>query len=105
MFTVTSIHAADIDAQRLSAVVSDYMALEQARIFRQLFLMRFGPLAIVFGIAGLGLHWMPTVVAEASVAVCIAIAACAWIAELRCDWRLSKRLEELPATAGPSSPT
>src|SRR5215216_5011454 len=103
MFTVTSIRGSDVDPQQLSAVMSDYMALEKARIYRQLFLTRFGALAIVFGIAGLRLHWMPVVATWASVAFCIVVAACAWLAELRCDWKLSKRLQGLPCTARPSS--
>jgi hypothetical protein len=103
MFSVTSIHGADVDPQHLSAVMSDYMALEQARIYRRLFSTRFGVLAIVFAIVGLGLHWMPATAAWGSVGICLAVAAYAWVAELRCDWKLSKTLEAIPGTAQPPS--
>ena len=103
MFTVTSIDAADIDPHRLSAVMSDYVALEEARTYRHLFCTRFGGLAILFAIAGLGLHWMPVIAAWGSVAVCLAVIACAWVAELRCDWKLAKALEGLPTVTVPSA--
>src|SRR5215204_4085674 len=105
MFTVTSIQAADIDPHRLSAVMSDYMALEQARIYRHLFCTRFGGLAILFAIAGLGLHWMPVIAAWGSVAVCLVVVACACAAEWRCDWKLAKALEELPTVTATSAVT
>jgi Flp pilus assembly protein TadB len=107
MHTVTSFHAADIEPGQLSAVMADYFALERARIYRRLCVTRFGILAVVLGIAGFGLRWLPPVASWVGVALCTVPATWAWIAEMRYDWRLARRLRELPERAtqvGPAGP-
>ena len=96
MHTVTSFHGSDVRPDQISAVMSDYVALEQARIYRRLFATRFGILACVLGTIGFGFHWLPPLASWLSVAVCAIVPSLAWVAELRCDWRLAKRLSELP---------
>jgi hypothetical protein len=101
MLTVTSFESSHLDADQLNAVMAAYLKVEEARVYRQLFLTRFGILAVMFGIAGFGLHLMrlhlmPPAASWISVAACVALPFCAWIAELRCDRMLGKRLHELP---------
>jgi hypothetical protein len=96
MLTVTSFESSHLDADQLNAVMAAYLKVEEARVYRQLFLTRFGILAVMFAIAGFGLQLMPLTASWISVAACVALPLCAWIAELRCDRVLGKRLHELP---------
>lgn len=99
MHTVTSFRAADLDPGQLRAVMADHFALERARIHRRLCVRRFGILAVVFGMIGFGFRWLPPVASWSGVALCTVAPTWAWIAELRCDWSLARRLRELPERA------
>jgi hypothetical protein len=99
MHTVTSFHAAAVCPEELSGIMGDYLALEEARIFRRLLVVRFGILAFIAGIAGAVLHWLPPVASWLSVGVFLVPPVSAWIVELRRDRRLARRLDELPASA------
>jgi hypothetical protein len=96
MHVVTSVPASSVEPEALSAVMTDYLALERARIYRRLFSARFGILGFVFGVIGLGFRWLPPVASWVTVAACAGVPALAWIVELRRDWRLAKRLNALP---------
>jgi hypothetical protein len=96
MQTITSFHGSEVPPEELTALMADYMSLDQARTYRRLFVSRFGVLASVFGIVGFGFHLMPVLASWFSVALCSIAPAWAWIAELRCDCRLAKRLSQLP---------
>jgi hypothetical protein len=93
---VTSFHGASVQVGDLSAVMTDYLALERARIYRRLFVIRFALLATALGVIGFGFHWLPPTGSWVSVGLCAIAPTWAWIAELRCDWRLSRRLNALP---------
>jgi hypothetical protein len=90
-----SFHSSAVDRQELSAIMRDYLALERARVYRRLFVRRFGLLAATLGVAG-GLRWMPTVATWFSVAVCLAIPLSTWISEITCGRRLTRRLDQVP---------
>ena len=96
MHTVMSFHGSDVPPEQLAGLIADYVALDQARISRRLFVTRFGVLAFVLGMIGFGFHWLPPAASWFSVALCGVAPAWAWVAELRCDWKLAKRLSELP---------
>jgi hypothetical protein len=99
MHTVTSFQAADLEPGQLKAVMADYFAVERARIQRRVLVTRFGILAAILGIVGFGFRWLSPVASWFSVALCAVAPVWAWIAELRYDWRLARRLRELPAKA------
>jgi Flp pilus assembly protein TadB len=88
-----------VKADQLSAIMTDYMALERARRWRRLFVARFGLLALLIAVAGAGLHWVSASPAWFSVGLCLAVPAWAWVVELRRDLRLARRLKEVPKNA------
>jgi len=97
MHTVTSFHASDVQTEQLTGIVADYLALERARVFRRLLVKRFGVLAAVF--AGVSLLSMPAFAFWFSVGLCVVAPVWAWIAELGCERRLARRLNEVPGQA------
>ena len=99
MQTVTELHSADVAPAQLNAVLADYVAVDQARIYRRLFVTRFGVLASALGTIGFAFDWRPVFAVWFSVAACAVAPAWAWIAEFRCQRRLATRLSELPEGA------
>ena len=91
-----SVHSSAVDGQELSAIMRDYLALERARVYRRLFVTRFGLLALAVGVAGIGFHWLPLSGTWFGVALCLAVPLWTWIAELKWDRRLSRRLDQVP---------
>ena len=107
--TVTSFHASSLEPEQLRAVMADYLALERARVYRRLSLVRFAALGVAVGVAGPGFHWIPTFASWLGAVVCMATPASAWIAEVWQEWRLARRLSQLPEgsirpMAPPSAP-
>lgn len=95
MHGVASFHSSPTTPRLINKVMADYLALEQARIYRRLFVTRFSLLACALAIAGWGLHWLSPFASWSSVALCAIAPSWAWIAELRCDQRLARRLQKL----------
>jgi hypothetical protein len=96
MHTVTSFHSADVEPDRLNAITADYFALERARIYRRLFVTRFGLLALGVALAGAGLHWLPVFATWFTVGLFLVIPAGSCVVELRCSRRLARRLAGIP---------
>jgi Flp pilus assembly protein TadB len=96
MHTVSSFHASSVAPAQIRTVVADYLAFERAQNHRRVFVTRFGLLAVLVGIVGLGFHWLPSLASLLGVGLCVVPPAWAWIAELRCDARLTRTLNELP---------
>jgi hypothetical protein len=96
MQTVTSFHSSAVEPHHISAIMAEYLALERARIYRRLFVTRFGLLALFVALIGLGFHWLPRFASWLSVGLCSVAPIWAWLVELRCDWRLARRLREVP---------
>lgn len=96
MHEVTSIHRSALRHEQLNAVASEYLAVERVRMFRRLLMFRFGGLAVIVAIAGIGFHWLPRVASWFSLAVFLAPPLCAWIVELRRVRGLTRRLRNLP---------
>jgi hypothetical protein len=103
MFTVTALDAAAVDPDRLGAVLADYLALEQARTYRQLLVTRFGGLGAILVAVGWGFHWLPLVAVWLTLAVCTGVPVWAWIVERRCDRKLAMALDGLPASTVPAT--
>jgi hypothetical protein len=99
MHTVSSFRASSVAPAQIRTVVADYLAFQRAQTHRRLFVARFGLLALLVATIGFGLHLLPPTAAWLSVGLCAAPPTWAWIAELRCDWRLARRLNELPGGA------
>lgn len=95
METVTSFRASAVRRNELNGIISDYLALERARIFRRRLVQRFGLLALVATVAGIW-HWLSPV--ESSVGAGIFLVPPAWacVVEWRRTRRLSGRLDEVP---------
>jgi hypothetical protein len=96
---VTSFRAADVEPGQINAIMTEYLALERARVYRRLFVTRFGLLAFVVALVGFGLHWLPAAGSSVGVMLCSVPPTWAWVAELRCDRRLVRSLEQIPAGA------
>ena len=99
MHIVSSFHASRMSPAQLGTVVAEYVAFERARTHRHLFVTRFGLLAMLLGIIGLGFHWLSPWVSWLGVGVSAVPPTWAWIVELRCDWRLARALDDLPGGA------
>src|SRR5688572_23581024 len=96
MHTVTSFHSSAIQPDQLNAIMADYTALERMRIYRRLFVARFGLLAFAFGVVGAGLGVLSTFATWFSVGLCLAPPVAVCIAELRHSRRLARRLTGIP---------
>jgi len=92
MPSFTSFSAADVGRQEVTRILSDYVALDRARFWRRLLVVRFGLLAmsaaliahVVPGLSPYG-RWMPALLS-------LTPPAWAWIAEIRLARRLARRL-------------
>jgi len=90
---VSMLPASSVSQEELRVILTAYLALDRARIFRRLFVIRFGLLAGVSVILALivpGLsrvaHWLPPV-------LFLTPPAWAWIVELRLERRLARYLD------------
>ena len=92
MHTVASFHASAVRPDQLAGIMSDYLALERARILRQLLAVRFGVLTVV--VAGVGFLWLSAFAAWFSVGLCALAPGWAWMVELGCERRLARRLDD-----------
>jgi hypothetical protein len=99
MHTVASFQSAAVEPHQISAIMGAYLALERARVYRRLSVTRFGLLALVLAVLGFGFHWLPAIASWGSVGLCAVAPTWAWVAELRCDWRLERSLQEIPESA------
>jgi hypothetical protein len=96
MHTVTSFHSSDIQPDQLNAIMADYTALERVRIYRRLFVTRFGLLALAFVVVGAGLGVLPAFATWFSVGLRLAPPVAVCLAEFRYSRRLARRLAEIP---------
>ncbi len=94
MHTVTSFHSSAVQPEQLSGIMSEYLALERARIFRRLLVKRFGVLAVI--IAGVSFSLLSVAASWFSVGLCVVAPLWSWIVERRCERRLVHRLDGVP---------
>ena len=93
MHTVTSFHGSAVRSEQLNAVMAEYVALERARIYRRLFVTRFGLLALIVGVIGAGFHWLSAVASTFTFGFCLVVPVWAWVVELWRARRLTRRLD------------
>jgi hypothetical protein len=98
MDVLTAIHATNIPPAQLSALLAEYLALEELRCVRREFLPQLGVLALIFvALGAIGLltafEWLAT--------VALLLGAAAWLlsfVRLR-DRRFRQHLSQLPGCA------
>jgi hypothetical protein len=98
MEQVTTLPASAVSSEELRVILAAYLALDRARIFRRLFVIRFGLLAgvsalLAFIVPGLSAaaRWLPPM-------LFLAPPTWAWIVELRLARRLSRQLSGVNGT-------
>ncbi len=95
MRTFTSLNASDIPPDRLKRILADYIALEEAQIFRRLVLRRCGLLSLVAAVLASMTHAFSGAVWALIITLPLAVPAVAWIAEVRIELRLSRALSDI----------
>ena len=96
MLMFTSFGASDLPPERLSRVLADYVALEQAQIFRRLLIRRCGTLALSAAVVAGLTHVLPRLDWAIIITLLLAGPALAWISETRIERRLLRALDDLP---------
>ena len=92
--SMMSFHSSAVRQDQAGAIIGDYLALERARRHRRVFVTWFGLLAVL--IVGLGTAVHERSATWLAAGLCLPAPAWAWAIELRRDWRLAKRLDEVP---------
>lgn len=92
--SMMSFHSSAVRQDQAGAIIADYLALERARRHRRALVAWFGLLAAL--IVGVGAAVHERLAAWVAAGFCLAAPAWAWAIELRRDWRLAKRLDEVP---------
>ena len=96
MRTFTSLNASDIPPDRLKRILADYIALEEAQIFRRLVVRRCGGLSLVAAVLASITHVFSGAVWALIITLPLAVPAVAWIAETRIELRLVRALDDIP---------
>lgn len=104
MHIVTSFHASAVRSDQLIGIMTDYVALERARAHRKFLMIGFGALAFAISAASVGLHWFSSYTVWLGVGLCLVAPLLAWVVEVKCDWRLARRLDEVPEGASRAVP-
>ena len=92
-YTITSIPSIALPDGELGHVLRDYVALDEARTFRRLLVIRFGLLAAVAILLGLFVPALPTAARWVPTVVFLVPPVWAWVHEFRLESRLSRRLD------------
>jgi hypothetical protein len=95
MRTFTSLNASDIPPDRLKRILADYIALEEAQIFRRL-VMRCGLLSLLAAVLASITHAFSGAIWALIITLPLAVPALAWIAEARIELRLGRALNDIP---------
>ena len=90
---LTSIPSSALPQDELGRVLADYVALDEARVFRRLLVTRFGLLALVAVLIAIVLPALPTTAKWMPTFLFLVPPVWAWIAELRLEARLARRLD------------
>jgi hypothetical protein len=90
---VTSLPASSVSKEELRIILAEYLALDRARVFRRLFVVRFGLLTTVSVLVALLAPGMPVVARWLPPVLCLAPPTWAVIVEVRLARRLARHLE------------
>jgi hypothetical protein len=97
--SVTSLPASAVSREELNSILSDYLAFDRARVFRQLLVTRLGLLAGAIALAGLLFDRLSHRGWWIALCLCVAPAAWARIVERRLQHRFARRLEGVPGVS------
>ena len=95
MHTVTSFSASALRGDQLNDILADYVALDRARVYRRLLVVRFGALVALAALVALFLHGISVYARWVPIGLFAVPPAWAWIAEMKLEVRLSRRLREV----------
>jgi hypothetical protein len=90
---ITSFRASEVPPDTLRNILTDYVALDRARMFRRLLVTRFGILVLVAIGVAFAAPGLSMVARTIPIGLFLAPPAWAWIVELRLEHRLSDALE------------
>jgi len=90
---ITSFRASEVPRDTLRNILTDYVALDRARMFRRLLVTRFGILVLAAVAVALAAPGLSMVARTIPIGLFLAPPAWAWIVELRLEHRLSDALE------------
>ena len=90
--TVTSFRASDVAAGALRPILNNYLALEQLKAFRRLLVMRIGQVALCAGMRTYASGIISPLGSLVVAAGLMTVPGAAWLAELRAEARLARRL-------------
>jgi hypothetical protein len=98
MQTITEFAASAVPPDRLRDILADYIALDRARSFRRLLVLRCGLLALLASVIGGTLGGFSPFERWFAIAVFLVPPAWAWIAERRLAGRLARDLDGIEST-------
>ena len=90
---VTSLPATSVSRDELKVILAEYLALDRARVFRRLFVVRFGLLTAVSVVVAFIAPGLPAIARWLPPVLCLAPPTWAAILELRLARRLARHLE------------
>ena len=93
MQTLVSLPASGAPSQELGRVLSDYLALDRARIVRRVMVARFGVLSFSAALIETVFRGFSPCARVVTVALCLVPPGWAWIVELAREHRLARRIE------------
>jgi hypothetical protein len=96
MHVVTSFRSNSLSPAQAGVLIAEYLALEEARSYRRLCVTRVTWLALAFGAIALLFPSLPSSASLSGIGLCLAVPAWAWLVELRRDFGLTRKLQELP---------
>ena len=99
MHTVTSFHGSDAPPEQLNALITDYLALEQAKELRRLLVTRCGLAVVAIVAVGPVLGWLPPAASLLFGAGFLSAIGFAWLVELRLDRLLASRRKDVHGAA------
>jgi len=95
MQTLISFPASGTSSRELGPILSDYLALDRARIVRRLMVARFGVLALLAALLETVFRGFSPFARAVTVALCLVPPVWARIVELGRERRLSQRIERI----------
>lgn len=99
-----SFAASEIDPPKLSQVLADYLAYEQARVFRRLLLKRLGIAAVIASVVAVSVGLLSRPPFWVLIGLLAAAGLHAGALELRARARITRRIADLEALPSSSSP-
>jgi hypothetical protein len=89
MADLISLPASSVSREELRDILSEYLALDRARVFRRLFVQRFGLLAAASAVVSFIVPGLSTIARWLPPALFLAPPAWAWMVELRLAHRFA----------------